>query len=385
MKLAPKSVNGRQGLELSDIFQRYGEGFLSSNRLCPDQLKAYRAIRDCRTGAMGGHVEGCDNCTYQRNAYNSCRNRHCNKCQYTKQLQWVDRLQGNLPVCRYFHMVFTVPQSLHKLFYINQRVCYDLLLKASWQAVKKVTADPRYLGALTGAVSVLHTWGQSLTYHPHVHMLVPAGGITEDGVEWRDAKDYLAPVKVLSKVFRGIFWEGLCKYLSKEKIRLPDDIMCKVDLKGRVYEKDWNVFAKRPLAGPRSVVGYLGRYTHRVAISNSRLLAMGNGKVTFRWKDYRRSGRQGTMTLDIDEFLGRFMRHILPKGFYKVRYYGLLSPANKKLRERCVELIGNSGPVALLAGLSAKEVFKVVTGKDTGKCPKCKKGNMIVKLHIDPG
>ncbi|UZR99029.1 IS91 family transposase [Chondrinema litorale] len=385
MSTVSENVNRRQGLELSDIFRRYGEDFLSSHMLCPDQLKAYRAIRDCRTVAMGGHVEGCDHCTYHRNAYNSCRNRHCNKCQYAKQLQWVDKLQANLPVCSYFHVVFTIPQSLHKLFYINQRVCYDLLMKSSWQAVKNVTANPRYLGARTGAVSVLHTWGQSLTYHPHVHLLVPAGGITDDGMEWKDAKDYLASVKVLSKVFRGIFWEWICKYLSKEKIKLSDDLIDKVDLKKKIYEKNWNVYAKRPLASPRSVVGYLSKYTHRVAICNSRLLAMGNGKVTFRWKDYRKSSRQDWMTLEANEFIARFMRHILPKGFYKVRYYGLLSPVNKKLKDMCAELMGRSEIISLLAGLTAKEVFRVVTGKDPDICPKCKKGKMMVRLHIDPG
>lgn len=377
--------NKRQPLDVAAIFREYGKQFLDKHKLCSDQVKAFTAIEQCRTMALGGHVEGCNQCDHQRVSYNSCRNRSCNKCQYTKQLVWVDKLKSSLPVCRYFHMVFTIPSELHKTFYINQRECYSLLFKAASSTLQKVSKNPQFLGAQTGAVAVLHTWGQSLTYHPHIHMLIPAGGLSDDGMEWVHAgRKFFLPVKALSKVFRGVLWSLLEKQIVQDAVKLPDDQPSLSVLKKRLYAKNWHVYTKKSLAGPQSVVQYLGKYTHRVAISNSRLVAVKEGKVTFRWKDYRKKLQKQLMSLDAEEFIGRFMRHVLPSGFYKIRYYGLLASINGKKREQCVRLIGKDRPVSLLQGLQAKQVVKVVTGKDPDQCPKCHRGRLMPKTILDP-
>lgn len=380
-----KAVNKRHPLDVATIFTVHGQQFLDKYQLCPDQLKAFNAILGCRTSAMGGHLDRCNTCGHGQIAYNSCRNRHCNKCQYAKQLQWTDKLKGNLPVCRYFHMVFTIPPCLHKLFYTNQRICYDLLFKACSQSLKKVSNNPKFLGAQTGAVALLHTWGQALTYHPHIHMIVPAGGLCEDGVEWVHAnKKFFLPVKVLSKVFRGVLWYLLERELTLKNIRLPDDIATLAVLKKQLYEKNWNVYVKKPMAGPQSVVQYLGKYTHRVAISNNRLVSMSNEKVTFRWTDYRTGLQNRLLTLDVEEFIGRFMRHVLPSGFYKIRYYGILAACNGAKKQKCVALIGKPVNVSLFNGLSAIQVLEMVTGKDLQLCPKCKKGKLLPHTILDP-
>jgi len=370
-------INDRHPKDVAQIFKEYGGQYLERHKLCPDQLKAFMAISQCRTAAMGGHLQACNQCNHQRVAYNSCRNRHCNKCQYTKQLIWVDKLKSSLPVCRYFHLVFTIPSALHKVFYLNQRVCYNLLFKATSQALRKVAENPKFLGAQTGALAVLHTWGQALTYHPHIHMIVPAGGLSADGLEWVwSRKKFLVPVKVLSKVFRGIMWGLLEKQLAAKKVKLPSDLT-RTLLKSRWYEKDWNVYAKKSMATPQSVLQYLGRYTHRVAISNNRIVDINQGKVTFRWKNYRKGPQNQLLTLQAAEFISRFMRHVLPLGFYKIRYYGLLASANGAKRQQCIALIGKPLAVPLLQGFSGKQVLKMVIGKDPDKCPKCKKGKMI--------
>lgn len=377
-------INSRHPIDIAQLFREYGRQFLDTHTLCVDQLKAFNAISACRTSAMGGHLQGCNYCDHQRIAYNSCRNRHCNKCQYTKQLVWVDKLKSNLPVCPYFHVVFTIPSQLHTLFYFNQRTCYNLLFQAASQTLGKVAANPKFLGAQPGAVAVLHTWGQALTYHPHIHMLIPAGGLSMDGMEWVKAKrNFFLPVKALSKVFRGLMWSLLEKQINLSKVRLPDGVAL-ATLKGQLYAKNWHVYSKKSLAGPQAVVQYLGKYTHRVAISNSRLVSNKDGKITFRWKDYRIGQANGLLSLDAQEFIARFMRHVLPGGFYKIRYYGLLAATNGKQRLRCFALINKPLPLALLQGLTAKQVFKIVTGKDSDACPKCKKGRLMPRTILDP-
>ena len=379
------AVNKRHPLDVAAIFREYGGRFLDNHSLCTDQWKAYNAICLCRTTAMGGHVDACNKCGEQQVSYNSCRNRHCNKCQYTKQLVWVDKLRSTLPVCRYFHVVFTIPSEMHKTFYINQRECYKLLFKASAETLQKVGRNPKFLGAQTGAVSVLHTWGQALTYHPHVHMLVPAGGLSEDGTEWVHAgKKFFLPVKALSSVFRGVLWSLLEKGIESSKIKLADNFKDVNALKKALYLKNWNVYAKKPLAGPESVIQYLGRYTHRVAINNSRLVSANQSKVTFKWKDYRKRLSKQLLTLDTQEFIGRFMRHILPSGFYKIRYYGLLAAVNHNKKEQSIRLIGKPIPISLLQGLRAKQVLKIVTGKEPDLCPKCNQGRLMPKTVLDP-
>ncbi len=365
---------------MADILHEYGEEYLKTHRMCPDQQKAYQAILNCRTAFMGGHLQQCDHCGYSRPIYNSCRDRHCPKCHYIKQVQWVDKLKSLLPATRYFHLVFTIPAELHKLFYINQRVCYGLLFKAASKALKQAGDNPAFLGAETGAVAVLHTWGQTLTYHPHIHMIVPAGGLSSDQEEWiASGQKFFLPVKALSKIFRAI----LCRIIGEQTdaaiIKLPDDLASFAELKNKLYQKNWNVFSKKAFGGANSVIRYLGEYTQRVAIANNRIIKHENGVVTFRWKDYRKALKGKFMELKADEFISRFFRHILPNGFYKIRYYGVLASANSMKKERVFQLIDKTTYLPVLAGLSGIDVLRIVTGNDLSWCPKCKKGRMHSK------
>lgn len=266
-------INSRHSLDIAYLFRTYGGWYLDNHTLCLDQLKAFHSISACRTLAMGGHLQRCNYCDHQRNAYNSCGNRHCNKCQYTKQLVWIDNLKSNLPVCPYFDMVFTIPCQLHTLFYLNPRTCYNLLFKAASQTLRKVSANPKFLVAQTGAVAVFHTWGQALTYHPHIHMLISAGGLSMDGMDWVNAKrNFFLPVKVLSKVFRCVMWSLVESEINVGKMRLPDGLEL-ASLKEQLYAKNWHLYSNKSLAGPQAVVQYLVKYTHRVAISNNRLVS----------------------------------------------------------------------------------------------------------------
>lgn len=378
--------NKKQNTELSDIFLKYNSEFLKKHRLCPEQSKAYQAIVNCRTLALGGHANKCNSCGYARQSYNSCRNRHCPKCQFIKQVQWVDKLKANLIPVPHFHIVFTIPQCLHKTFYINQSVAYGLMFKAAGEALKICAANPKFLGAQTGAVAVLHTWGQTLTYHPHIHMIVPAGGLSEDGMEWvPSGKKFFLPVKVLSGLFRGILCRLIGQAVAKNTIKLPDDIHGFEQLKKFVYAKKWVVYAKNPFAGPERVIEYLGNYTHRVAISNHRIIAEQGGKVTFRYKDYRAGQVSRCITLEADEFILRFLRHVLPCGFYKIRYFGLLAQCNSKSKlESCFAMVDTESFLPQLEGLPAIDVLRALTAKDPLCCPQCGKGKMI-PLKVWPG
>jgi hypothetical protein len=371
--------NKKQTTELSDIFLKHKDEFLEKYHLCPEQSKAYHAIVNCRTLALGGHANKCDHCGHTRKAYNSCRNRHCPKCQFIKQVQWVDKLKANLPPLRYFHLVFTIPQCLHKTFYINQYLAYSLMFKAAGEALKICAKNPMFLGAQTGAVAVLHTWGQTLAYHPHIHMIVPGGGLSEDGMEWiSSGKKFFLPVKVLSRLFRGILCRLIGHAIANNKLKLPDDIQDFEELKKLMYSKNWVVYAKNSFAGPQRVIEYLGNYTHRVAISNHRIIQEKDGKITFRYKDYRTGNLNRSITLDADEFIMRFLRHVLPCGFYKIRYFGLLAQCNAKSKlECCFALIETDSFLPQLEGLPAIDVMQVITGKDPLCCPKCGKGKMV--------
>jgi len=371
--------NRRQSVELADIFGRYGQDYLSSHRLCKDQRRSFQAITNCRTQALGGHIERCDGCRYERHAYNSCRNRHCPKCQYKRQQEWAEKLSAHLPAGGYYHLVFTVPSVLHKLFYINQKVCYGLLFKSAAQALKQVGDNPEFLGARTGSVAVLHTWGQALTYHPHVHMIVPAGGLSQDQTEWvRAGKKFFLPVRALSKIYRAIFCKQLEQYIEQKQVNRPNDTDDFVSFKKKLYEKDWNVYLKRARGGANAVVQYLARYTHRVAISNSRLLSMENGKVEFYWKDYRKNGGRQVMALDATEFIQRFLMHVLPNGFYKVRYYGILSSVNGEKLAIVRYLTDPFGTGPAKISIEGKDIKKGNKAAPLSLCPKCKKGRMVV-------
>jgi hypothetical protein len=371
--------NKKQPIELADIFRDCGDDFPKTYNLCAEQAKAFYAIENCRTAVLGGHTNRCGLCGFTKQSYNSCRNRHCPKCQFTKKLQWVDKLAANLPPARYFHVVFTIPDCLNTIFYINQRIAYGLLFKAAGQALIKCAANAKLTGVRAGAVGVLHTWGQTLVYHPHIHMIVPAGGLSEDQMEWIPSpKKFFLPVKLLSKVFRGILCRLICQGVGNGEMKLPDNEIGFDTIKALCYRKNWVVYCQKPFAGPEGIIQYLGNYTHRVAISNHRIEAFENNKVTFSYKDYRTGGMKKSITLETKEFVRRFMQHVLPCGFYKIRYFGILALCNIATKlETCFSLIGKRSYFSVLEGLNAMEVWRAVSGKDPWECPKCHQGKMI--------
>ena len=386
-----ETANSRNcGAELSDILGSQKENFLGKGRLCADQAKAYNDILDCRTAKMGSHTLTCDTCGKSRVSYNSCRNRHCPKCQYVRQLLWVEKLQCRLLPVRYFHVVFTIPKFLKPLFYLNQRECYGMLFAASALAVKKAASNPAFLGVDSGCLSVLHTWGQALNYHPHIHMLVPAGGPDPDNMEWVAAnKKFFVPVKALSGIFRGVFMENLFHALRSDQLRIPEKqkgMYATPELvKKEAYSKSWHVYIKKTFKGTNQVVSYLGRYTHRVAISNSRIQSVEDGTVKFRWKDYR-DRKTKIMELPCAEFTRRFMQHVLPSGFYKIRYYGIMSSANSKTKmEDCFRLLKAPRLISFYEGLSTYEILEEILGQDPFRCPGCETGKMMYGLAEGKG
>jgi len=297
------------------------------------------AIETCRTAALGGHVEGCEACGFTRIAYNSCRNRHCPKCQGAAAREWLAAREADLLPVGYFHVVFTVPAKVADIAFHNKAVVYDLLFRAASQTMLTIAADPHHLGASIGITAVLHTWGSAMTHHPHIHMIVPGGGISLDGEHWIPSRPaFLLPVRVLSKLFRRLFLTGLLGLHATGRLAFFGDHAGMSDQRtflrhlAPLRSKRWVVYAKPPFAGPEAVLAYLSRYTHRVAISNRRLISLDETGVTFRYKDYRRDGdqRYRTMTLQVDEFIRRFLLHLLPKGFHRIRHYGLLASAAHK-------------------------------------------------------
>lgn len=378
--------NKPQVNELGGILRVYGTDFLNTHALCPVQLKAMKDMTSCRTSEMKGHLSQCNNCGHSEQSYNSCRNRHCNKCQFIRQSLWAEKLKSKLLSCKYFHLVFTVPDSLNKLFYINQRECYSLLLKTAWSALRDLCNNPRFLGAETGAVAVLHTWSSTMTYHPHVHMLVPAGGLSEDGMEWIRAKEnFLVPVKILSKIYRARFCDKLKSMIGSKSLVIPDGTLVN-ELQNKLYQKQWVVYAKKTGKTVNHALQYLARYTNRVAIGNERIVKVEAGKVTFRYKDPKTGCYNREMTLTANEFIRRFMQHILPLGFYKIRYFGILASANvKNKKEQCMALMDKEPPVSELEGLNAYEALILLTGNDPSQCKKCKTGRMIPSIFANTG
>jgi predicted Zn-ribbon and HTH transcriptional regulator len=324
----------RPTLEVADILRAHGDRFLNRYRSSFDfqQLKAFRAIQRCRTAALGGHRDACLRCGYQAISYNSCRNRHCPKCQAQARERWLAARERELLATSYFHVVFTVPHELNVLALENPRLFYDLLFTASAQTLLEIASDPKHLGAEVGVTGILHTWGQNLLLHPHIHCVVPAGGLSSDHRHWVHPRyPFFLPVRVLSRVFRGKFLAGLKRLHRLKKLQCAGPAAALADrlqfakLLRRLHRHDWVVYAKPAFGGPKQVLRYLGRYTHRVAISNHRLLAFEQERVTFRWKDYARGGKQGEMTLSATEFLRRFFLHVLPRGFVRIRHFGFLA------------------------------------------------------------
>ena len=376
--------NKRQKIEIADIFRRFESEYYQQYHMVHEQQKAFNAIVNCRSQELGGHALKCNNCGYVQHAYNSCRNRHCPKCQYLKQVVWVDRLKARLLPVKYFHVVFTIPDSMHKLFYANQGICYDLLMKSASQAILKAGENPCFLGVKTGGVAILHTWGQALTYHPHVHLLVPAGGFDSDQIEWiQSGKKFFAPIKALSSLFRGIFAQNIYKH-ANELIPAGNNEIIDIDsLRTLIYKNSWNVFAKPALSNAEKVIEYLGRYTHRVAISNARIVDIVNDEVHFIWKDYRQNGRTKIMKIKAVEFINRFMMHVLPCGFYKIRYYGIFANTLcNDLLDTYLSLNNKEMELSSLEGKNWQELIQDIPGYDPFHCKKCGKGIMLWESHI---
>lgn len=331
----------RPSLEVADIFRAAGPAYRNSHagHLSLTQLNAMTAIETCRTAALGGHVEACEDCGHLRIAYNSCRNRNCPKCQGAAARTWLAAREADLLPVGYFHVVFTLPAQISAIAFQNKVLLYDLLFRAASQAMMTVAADPTHLGARIGITAVLHTWGSALTHHPHVHMVVPGGGIALDGSRWISSRPaFLLPVRVLGALFRRLFLSQLIQLHQAGKLAFFGSLAALADRRafgrhiGPVRKKRWVVYAKAPFAGPEAVLAYLSRYTHRVAISNRRLISFDEAGVTLRFKDYRRDGaeRQQVMTLATDEFIRRFLIHVLPRGFHRIRHYGLLASSTHK-------------------------------------------------------
>lgn len=312
--------------EIQDILLQYGAAFCASHNISMEQKKVMTALSECRTAAMGAHKIICDDCGHTEISYNSCRNRHCPKCQTFNKEKWIDKQKLCLLPVGYFHVVFTLPDILNPVVYQNQRTVYNLMFKAVWDTLHELSSDKKYLGAEIGVTAVLHTWGQQLAYHPHIHCIVSGGGITKDGKWIPSRKKFFLPMRVMAKLFRGKF----LAYLRQSKLEFFNDSAYLNDPENfdqfirSCYVKEWIVYSKPPFRSAETVVEYLGRYTHRVAISNNRILSAENGKVTFTWKDYKDRNQRKLMTISADEFLRRFLLHVLPKGFNKIRYFGFL-------------------------------------------------------------
>jgi hypothetical protein len=330
----------RPGVEVADIFRRYGEAWRVENaaRLSGGQRRVMAAIELCRTAALGGHVERCDDCSHMRIAYNSCRNRHCPKCQWRAAQAWLEAREAELLPVPYFHVVFTLPATIGAIAYQNKAKVYGLLFSAAAETLTTIATDPKHLGAHIGLTAVLHTWGSNLDHHPHVHCIVPGGGISPDGTQWVPSRrNFFLSVRVLSRLFRRSFLDGLVRLHEDGELQFFNHLAPFADIEAfrahlaPLRRSEWVVYAKRPFAGPEQVLAYLARYTHRVAIGNSRLVSIDGGHVSFRWKDYREEGRQRTkvMRLTAGEFMRRFLLHVLPDGFHRIRHYGLFANGHR--------------------------------------------------------
>jgi len=371
---------GRLGLEVADVLRSHLLDY--PHILTRTQARVLRALQVCRTAHLGGHVERCDGCGNQRNAYNSCRNRHCPKCQSLAKAEWVEKQVADLLPVPYFHVVFTMPPRVAEVARQNPAIVYDILFRAAAETLQRVAGNPKFLGAEIGLLAVLHTWGQNLHYHPHVHCLVPGGGLSPDGKSWVGSRNkFLLPVKVLSRLYRGLFLSQLGAAHHEGKLTFHGELARLTN--GEAFRQylgpartiDWVVYSKPPFGGPEQVVQYIGRYTHRVAISNHRLTKLEDGKVAFRWKDYRNGNAQKVMSLDAHDFIRRFVQHILPERFVRLRSYGIFSTRNRPTKlARCRELLQTPAPVS--AQRNWKELLEELTGRAIDTCSACNQGKM---------
>lgn len=375
---------------LQEIIEIHGENYIRDNKLPANVLKALSSIQYCKTASLGGHIYECDKCGETTIAYNSCRNRHCPKCQtYAKELWIYERSKSLLPI-HYFHIVFTIPEQLNSLVLFNQKELYSILFTSVSETLLELAKDKKYLGADIGFTSILHTWGQNLMNHPHIHCIVPGGGLSLDKTKWiKSKKKFFIPVKVLSRKFRGKFLYYLNKLYLNNKLTFPKSISelnsrnIFNEFKDSLYKKEWIVYSKAPFSSAEYVLQYLGRYTHRVAISDNRIIKVDENNVSFRWRDYKDNNKQKLMTLKANEFIRRFTMHILPDRFVKIRHYGILGNRNKKLKfKRCLEIFRIKPRDD--EKLSSAELFFKLTGVKIGMCKVCEKGNLIEKGILMP-
>jgi hypothetical protein len=385
----------RPALEVADIFRQHGSDFRLTHPLSPEQRRVMRAIEVCRTSVLGGHVDQCDACSYQRVSYNSCRNRHCPKCQSLAKARWLEARMADLLPVEYFHVVFTLPEQLASLALQNKRVVYNILFASVAETLRTIAADPKHLGAEIGFLAVLHTWGQTLRHHPHLHCVVPGGGISPDGQRWVSCRQgFFLPINVLARLFRRLFLTALASAFEHGKLTfhghcdyLANPLAFK-RLLANLRAREWWVYAKPPFGGPAQVLAYLGRYTHRVAISNHRLLKLENGKVTFSWKDYARGNQQQAMTLSTDEFIRRFLLHVLPRGFQRLRQFGVL--ANRRRCHKlalCRKLLGDAAGHTVFHQPLPRDyqsLYQTVTGQSLKQCPACHAGTMKLTQCLAP-
>ena len=375
---------------LQEIIEIHGENYIRNNKLPANVLRALYSIQYCKTASLGGHIYECNECGETTIAYNSCRNRHCPKCQaYAKELWIYERSKSLLPT-HYFHIVFTIPEQLNSLVLFNQKELYSILFTSVSETLLELAKDKKYLGAEIGFTSILHTWGQNLMNHPHIHCIVPGGGLSLDKAKWiKSKKKFFIPVKVLSRKFRGKFLYYLNTLYLNNKLTFPKSISelgsrnIFNEFKDSLYKKEWIVYSKAPFSSAEYVLQYLGRYTHRVAISDNRIIKVDKNNVSFKWRDYKDNNKQKVMTLKAKEFIRRFTMHILPDRFVKIRHYGILGNRNKQLKfKRCLEIF-RVKPIDDEKLSSAERFFKL-TGIKIGMCKICEKGNLIEKGIIMP-
>jgi hypothetical protein len=373
------------GLEVAEIFRQHGPAYRESHRLPRNALRVMRAIEVCRTAILGGHRDQCDHCGHLEISYNSCRNRHCPKCQTLRKEKWIEARSEDLLPIEYFHVVFTLPSELNHLALLNQRVLYDLLFRSASETLTQLAQDQKHLGATVGVIGILHTWGQNLMDHPHLHCIVTGGGLSSDGTWIPCRRGFFLPVRVMSALFRGKFLDLLKDYFKKGGLVFPDNLSHLKDpgdfetFRKNLYHKNWVVYCKPPFDGAKGVLQYLGRYTHRIAISNNRILAVRDGNVSFLWRDYADHNRPKTMTLKAGEFIRRFLLHVLPTRYVRIRHFGLL--ANRKRKDNiaaCRKMLDSGKPVTKENARieTWQEQLLRICGIDVTTCPVCQKGRM---------
>jgi hypothetical protein len=384
----------KHGPEVADVFRSHGDAYIEAcGSTSTSQRRVLRAISVCRTAALGGHKRRCDHCGHEEISYNSCRDRHCPKCQAAARAHWLEAREKELLDLPYFHVVFTLPETIGPVALQNKEIVYGLLFRAVSETLLTIARDPKHLGADVGFLSVLHTWGQNLHLHPHIHCVVPAGGISPDGTRWISSrKNFFVPVRVLSRLFRGKFLAYLEKAYKSGRLGLHGKLEHLnsptnwSDWIAALVVTDWVVYAKPPFGGPSLVLKYLARYTHRVAISNQRILSLEDGKVTFVWRDYAHGNCQKTMSLDAVEFIRRFLLHVLPTGFMHIRHYGFLANRGRKQKLALVRklLAQRVGKPTLASETPAHKPLGTAQETHPDLCPACKQGRLVLIETLDP-